>query len=150
MAQRLAPPNIKSLLTVASTTVTATSSAFTIPIADSYTFYMNVSTAQTTCDTVFLTSVDGGTTYVNVPWRFAQVTTTTGCFVLNVVSGQGPGNDVTAPTGTGTLIADTGGALNLRAVVDPNFMKFKYTLSGTTAFTLYCASWPRGTQSNAE
>src|SRR6266850_1866050 len=113
------------------------SAGFTIPLADSYTWYMSVTTAQTTNDTVFQTSVDGGTTYVNVPWRFAQVTTTTGTFVLNTRCGLGPANDVTAPTGTGTLIADTGGALALQAIVDPRFMKFKYTLSGTTAFTLY-------------
>lgn len=144
MALSLNGPVKKTILTLATTSTTAVSAAFTIPIADNYTFYMNVATAQTTNDVVFLTSVDGGTTYVNIPWRFAQVTTTTGCLALNVRSGVGPGNDVTAPTGTGTLIADTGGALALQAVVDPNFMKIKYTLSGNASFTLYCLAWPRG------
>ena len=150
MAVQLIGPIPKLLLTVASTTVTATSPAFSIPLADAYTFYMNVGTAQTTNDTVFQTSVDGGTTYVNVPWRFAQVTTTTGCFVLNVQSGIGRGVDATAATGTGILIADTGGALALQATVDPRFMKFKYTLSGTTAFSLYVLAWPKGSLSGSD
>lgn len=145
MSLALKPALIQSVLTLANTSTTATSAAFTIPIADAYTFYLNVATAQTTCDLVFLTSVDGGTTYVNIPWRFAQVTTTTGCLALNVRSGLGDGNDVTAPTGTGTLIADTGGALALQAVVDVQHMKVKYTLSGNSSWTLYCAAWPRGT-----
>lgn len=140
------PPLAKSLVTVASTSTTATSAAFSIPAADSYTFYLNVSTATAgTCDVVFQTSIDGGTTYVNVPWRFAQIATTTGCLVLNVRSGVGPSNDTTAPTGTGTLIADTGGALALSAVVDYRFMKIKYTIAtGPDAFILYVIANPRG------
>lgn len=151
MAQSLFYPATKTLVTVASTSTTATSSAFTLPLCDAYTFYLNVTTATGgTMDVVFQTSVDGGTTYVNVPWRFAQVATTTGVLVLNAVSGLGPGIDTTAPTGTGTLIADTGGALSLRAVIDPRFMKVKYTIAtGPDAFTLYMIGNPRGTTSGA-
>lgn len=140
-------PFLKTLVTVASTSTTATSVNFTIPFADAYTFYMNVTTATAgTCDVVFQTSVDGGTTYVNIPWRFAQIATTTGSLALNVRTGTSASYDVTAATGTGTLIADTGGALNLQAVVDPQHMKIKYTIAtGPDAFTLYCLAWPRGT-----
>lgn len=148
MALSLSPnPLIQKVLTVASTAVTATSPVFAIPVADAYTFYLNVTTATAgTCDVVFQTSLDGGTTFVNVPWRFAQIATTTGCLVLNTRTGLGPGNDITAPTGTGTLIAATGGALSLQAVVDPRNMKVTYTIAtGPDAFTLYCAAWPRGT-----
>jgi hypothetical protein len=148
MALSLQPfPLIKQLVAVASTSTTATSAAFSIPVADAYTFYMNVTTATAgTLDVVFQTSVDGGTTYVNVPWRFQQVTTTTGCLVLNVRSGVGPGVDATTATGNATLIAATGGALALQAVVDPRFMKITYTIgTGPDAFTLYVAAWPRGT-----
>ena len=139
-------PARQLLLTVASTSTTATSANFAIPMALQYTFYLNVTTATAgTCDVVFQTSVDGGTTYVNVPWRFAQIATTTGCLVLNVRSGLGNGYDVTAPTGTGTLIADSGGALALSAIVDPRFMKIKYTIAtGPDAFSLYCVAWPIG------
>ena len=146
MSSSLNKPFFTKLLTVASTSTTATSSTFSIPQADSYSFYMNVTTATAgTCDVVFKTSVDGGTTFVNIPWRFAQIATTTGCFCLNVSSGVGGQSyDVTAATGTATLIADTGGALNLQAVVDPANMQVKYTIdTGPDAFTLYVGCWPR-------
>lgn len=146
MALTLISPVKKTLLTVASTAVTATSANFTIPLADSYSFYLNVTTATAgTCDVVFQTSVDGGTTYVNVPWRFATIATTTGTLCLNVESGLGSGMDNTTPTGNGTLIADTGGALALSAVIDPLFMKVKYTIAtGPDAFVLYLIANSRG------
>lgn len=147
MALSLVQSISKTLVTVASTAVTATSSNFTIPLADSYSFFLNVTTATAgTMDVVFQTSVDGGTTYVNIPWRFAQVATTTGSLCLNVESGQGSGLDPTATTtGNGTLIADTGGALALSAAINPLFMKVKYTIgTGPDAFTLYMIAWPRG------
>lgn len=137
-------PVIQTLVTVASTSTTATSAAFTIPKADSYTFYCAVSAATGTTDIVFQTSVDGGTTYVNIPWRFAQITTTTGTLQLIVKSGMGQ-SEPAGVTGTGTLIAATGGALNLPAVVDPRFMKITYTITtGPVAFVLYCAAQPKG------
>ncbi len=150
MAQVNQYPASKLLLTVTSTATTATSAAFSIPLANQYTFYLNVTTATAgTCDVVLQTSIDGGTTYVNIPWRFAQIATATGCLVLNVRSGLGNGYDVTAPTGTGTLIADTGGALALSAVVDPRFMKAKYTIAtGPDAFTLSVMAWPLGSGSD--
>jgi len=153
MPPSLNKPFFTKLLTVASTSTTATSPIFTIPMADNYTFFMNVTTATAgTCDVVFQTSVDGGTTFVNIPWRFAQIATTTGCFVLNCGSGVGGSSyDVTAATGTATLIADTGGALNLQAVVDPLNMKVKYTIAtGPDAFTLYVGCWPRAGGTGSE
>lgn len=146
------PPISKKVLSVAAAQVTGASAAFALSFGDSYTFYMNVTSAgQTTMDTVFQTSVDGGTTYVNVPWRFAQVTTTTGCFVLNVHCGTGPGVDATAATGTGVLIAGTGGALSLQSIVDPRFMKFGMTVTGTAPISdLYVITWPRGTRSQGD
>lgn len=146
MALALIQPFKKTLVTVASTAVTATSAAFSIPMADSYTFYLNVTTATAgTCDVVFQTSIDGGTTYVAIPWRFAQIATTTGCLQLCVKSGMGI-SEPPGATGTGTLIAVGGtGALNLPAVVDPNFMKITYTIvTGPDAFTLSVIAWPRG------
>ena len=148
MALNITPPYFKKVLSVASTGTTATSPVFSIPLSDRYTFYLNVTTATAgTMDTVFQTSVDGGTTYVNVPWRFAQVATTTGGLVLNVRVGLGNSYDVTAPTGTGVLVAATGGALALSAIVDPAHMKFTYTIgTGLYVFDLFCAGWPLGTQ----
>jgi hypothetical protein len=148
------PPFVKSLLSIASTQATAASTAFAIPFGDAYTFYLNVTTAgQTTMDTVFQTSVDGGTTYVNVPWRFAQVTTVTGTYVLNVRAGvgaaAGPSGSLT--TGEGTLIAGTGGVLSLGANVDPRYMKLSMTITGTAPVsTLYVIGWGRGTRYSSE
>lgn len=154
MALSLNGPVVKTLATVAVTTTTATSTAtFTIPIADSYTFYMDVTVAQTTNATIFLTSMDRGTTWEPVPWKFAGVTTTTGTFVLNVRSGLGPANDVSLVTGNGGLFAVSGAgttASALQAVVDPNFMRFAYTTSGSSSFILYCAAWPRGSTSGVD
>jgi hypothetical protein len=148
MALNITPPYFKKVLSVASTSTTATSAAFSIPLADRYTFYLNATTTTAgTMDTVFQTSVDGGTTYVNVPWRFAQVATTPGVLVLNVRVGLGNSYDVTAPTGTGVLVAATGGALALSAIIDPGHMKLTYTIgTGPYVFDLYCAAWPLGTQ----
>lgn len=154
MALSLNGPIIKSLATVAVTTTTATSTAtFTIPIADSYTFYLDTTVAQTTNATVFLTSMDKGTTWEPVPWKFAGVGTTTGCAVLNVRSGLGPANDVSLVTSNGAVIARDGTgttALALQAVVDPNFMRFAYTTSGSSSFILYVAAWPRGSTSGVD
>jgi hypothetical protein len=148
------PPLFKNLLSIAGAQATGASAAFTLPFADAYTFYLNVTTAgQTTMDTVFQTSVDGGTTFVNVPWRFAQVTTTTGCFVLDVHTGTGAqaGPTGTITTGEGANTAATGGVLSLPCIVDPRNMKLFMTVSGTAPIsTLYVAVWNRGSHDTAE
>lgn len=148
------PPISKKLFSIAAAQATGASTAFSIPFADSYTFYLNVTSAgQTSCDTVFQTSVDGGTTYVNVPWRFAQVTTTTGCFVLDVNTGVGSAAGPTGSltTGEGTLIAGTGGVLSLGANVDPRFMKLSMTVSGTAPISdLYVITWPLASRPSNE
>ena len=148
------PPKSTLLVAIPSTQATGASTAFSVPFADSYTFYLNVTTAgQTSMDTVFQTSVDGGTTYVNVPWRFAQVTTVTGCYVLDVNCGVGSaaGPTGTITTGEGALTAATGGALSLGAIVDPRFMKFFMTVSGTAPVSnLYVITWPVGSRPSTE
>lgn len=141
------PISNRNVVAFAAADTTGASAAFAIPPADAYTFYLNITTAgQTSCDVVFQTSVDGGTTYVNIPWRFAQVTTATGTFCLNVHAGVGPGTETgTTTTGQGTNIAASGGALSLQALVDPRFMKVLKTISGTGPVgSLYCLAWPRG------
>jgi hypothetical protein len=145
MAVGLIKPVIQTLVTVASTSATATSAAFTIPIADSYSFYLNATAATGTLDVVFLTSIDGGTTYVNIPWRFGQNAAATTCLILNVRSGLGNVNDVALVTGNGSATAATGGALALSPCVDVTHMKITYTIgTGPYAFTLGMIAWPRG------
>jgi hypothetical protein len=148
----LSKPFFTKLLTVASTSTTATSSAFSIPIADSYTFFLNVTTATAgTMNASFLTSVDGGTTFVLIPWCFAQVATTTGCFILNARSGIGSSFDpVSLPTGTGAA-ATPGTAQNLQCLIDPANMQLKYTIAtGPYAFTLYAGCWTRASGTASE
>ena len=147
------PPVFKNVAAFAAADTTGASTAFSIPFADAYTFYLNITTAgQTSTDVVFQTSVDGGTTYVNVPWRFAQVTTATGTFVLDVHAGVGAGYETgTITTGNGANTAASGGALALQAIVDPRFMKVQKTITGTGPVgTLYCVAWPRGTRETIE
>lgn len=142
-------PLIQKVVSIAAAQATGSSAAFTLPIADAYTFYLNVTSAgQTTCDVIFLTSVDKGTTYLRVPWRFAQITTVTGQFIMNVRTGtSSSGPDTTTATGDGAALAATGGALALAAVVDPRYMKLGYTVSGTAPVAdLYVAAWDRGTR----
>jgi len=152
MSVALVKPLIQNLLTVASTSTTATSANFAIPIADSYSFYLNVTTASAgSCNVIFQTSIDGGTTYVNIPWQFAPIATTTGTFVLNTRSGLGNGFDTSLPTNNGALITDTLGAVALSACVDPAHMKIKYTITtGPYAFSVSMATWPRGSSANID
>jgi hypothetical protein len=147
----LSKPFFTKVLTQASTTTAGPSAAFSVPIADSYTWYLNVTTAQTTANYSFLTSVDGGTTYVAIPWCFAAVTTTTGCFVLNTpTGGVGAGSEyITLPTGTGA-INTPGTAQALRCIVDNTHMELTWANSGSVAFTLYCAAWTRASGSASE
>lgn len=142
--RNLLKPVVKTLVTVAATPTTATSSAFAIPLADAWTFYFNVTTGSgtsPTLDIVFLTSPDGGTTYVNIPWRTTQITGT-GVNVLTARNGLGIGE-----VGGESPAAATGGTLEKPVVVDPDHMKITYTIGGTNpsfAFTLYLISLPPG------
>jgi len=122
-------PIIKTL--IASNTVTATgaSAAFSIGLADTYTFILNVSAASGTSptfDAVYQTSLDGGTTYVNIPWRHTQITAA-GTNFLTVRLGLGIGE-----VGAESAVAATGGTLAKPAVVDVAHMKLAYTIAATT------------------
>lgn len=152
MALSLNGPIIKSCASVAVTTTTAATqtATFTIPIADSYTFYAQFSVSQTSSTGNFQTSVDKGTTWVDVPWKFVQaVATTTGTYVLVVKSGLGSGMDGVMPVSQGGFFQSGGilptTATAMSAVVDPSYMRFSYATTGSATFTIYCAAWPRGT-----
>lgn len=127
-------------LAVASTQTTALSAKLTLPVADAYTFFINTTTATAgTLDVSFQTSVDGGTTYLNLPWRFAQISAVS-TNILTVRLGLGVGE-----IGAETATADTGGTLVKPAVPDVNFMKVKYTIAtGPFVFNLYYIALPKG------
>lgn len=144
MARNMMQPMVKTL--IASNTVTATgaSSAFSIGMADCYTFLLNTTAASGTTptfDAVYQTSIDGGTTYVNIPWRHTQITTT-GLNYLTVRCGLGVGE--VANEGAA---AATGGTLAKAVVVDVLHMKLAYTLTATTpsfTFSLTLIAMPCG------
>lgn len=144
MARNLQQPMVKTL--VASNTVTATgsSAAFSIGMADAYTFILNVTAASGTSptfDVVYQTSIDGGTTYIDIPWRHTQITAA-GTNFLTVRLGLGVGE-----VGAEGAAADTGGTLVKPCVVDVLHMKIKYTITATTpsfTFSLTMFAMPPG------
>lgn len=128
MAQGLMAPSL-SRTSVASTLTTATTANLALPIADVYTAYINVTTVANTSptiDLVFQASIDGGTTYVNLPLRSAQLTAT-GCYVMSFRRGLALGEAGFNQAAT----ADTGGTVNKDCTFNPAFLKVKYTLGGS-------------------
>lgn len=145
MARSIQQPMVKTLIASAAVTSTASSANFTIGMADTYTFILNVTAivaTTPTLDVVYQSSIDGGTTYINIPWRHAQITTTTGNSFLTVRCGLGIGE-----VGDEGVVADTGGTLKKPCVVDVLHMKIKYTIGGTSpsyTFSLTLFAMPTG------
>lgn len=147
MAKSLIPVRWnKNWLASAAYTTTTTSAALSLPIADCYMLYIATSAASgtsPTLDIVIQSSIDGGTTYINLPLRFTQVTTTA-TEMLIFKNGLG-GNEVALAN----LVADTGGQLAKNCLFDPNFMKVKVTVGGSTpsiTLVMHAAVLPSGRQ----
>lgn len=94
-----------------------------------YTAILNVTAAtgtSETMDVVLASSIDKGTTYVNLPLRFTQITTSATNINMTFRRGYpsiaGVGNVATAATG-GLLVKD--------CLFDPDYMKITYTIAGT-------------------
>jgi hypothetical protein len=144
MARNLQGPIIKALQTSAAQTSTTQTTKFTIPLADTYTFYVNataVTGTSPTLDICWQTSTDGGTTWVNVPWRHTQITAA-GVTFLTVRLGIGVGE-----VGAEGAVALTGGTLVKPATVDPNNCRLSYTIGGTSpsfTFTYTLFAMPPG------
>ncbi len=139
-------PIFKTLVASAAVTATGVSAAFVLPLADAYTFLVNCSAASgtsPTLDIVYQTSIDGGTTYVNMPWRHTQITAA-GVNFLTVRLGLGIGE-----VGAEGAAASTGGTLVKPFVPDVNFMKLSYTIGATTpsfTFSVTAFMLPKGSQ----
>lgn len=130
----VAVPVLKpALVSVAAAPATSTTAAFALGLADTYSLYFTIATAtgtSPTIDVVLQTSIDGGTTYVDLPLRYTQKTAA-GTAVLVFKCGLG-NNEVAIEN----AVADTGGTLAKNCVFDWRFMKAKYTIAGTNpAFT---------------
>jgi hypothetical protein len=138
-----------SKLLVASNTVTATgtSTPFVMPYADAYRLILAVGTVtgtSPTFDAVLQDSPDGGTTWVNLPLRFTQVTATGTAandpyIIFKMVS--------ISDAASAGVVAGTGGALGVNTPVNVKNVRLSYTIGGTTpsiTFSLYANTIMRG------
>lgn len=135
-----------SKLLVASNTVTATgqTAKFTMPIADSYRLLLVVSAASGTTPTfdgVLQDSPDGGTTWINLPLKFTQLTTTaTSAYIIFKPVGL-------SDAGSAGSQSATGAAVGVNTPFNAQNVRFAYTVAGTTpsfTFALYANMVQRG------
>ena len=149
--QNINIPYQQILLAVTATGTTTTSPAIVIPMMDVWTFHINTTTGTGTTPTlnvVLLYTPDGGTTYLNAPVRFAQITATGNNLVTFKATGLTEGE-----AGHESAVADTGGTLSQNFVLPAiqstgnASIKFKYTIGGTNpsfAFTIYASGRKAG------
>lgn len=129
MPQSLNPVTVVEVAGMGTVTATTTSSKATLPLAERYTVVIDVSSVtgtSPTYDFVMQTSYDKGTTYINCPLRSAQVTAAG--VHWNTFNFGNLGFAATTQAG----VADTGGAVNKDFVFDPQYVKFKVTVGGTS------------------
>lgn len=127
---------------------TGNTSTFTLPYADAYRLLLvigTVSGTSPTFDAVLQDSPDGGSTWVNLPLRFTQVTVTgtpatSPWIIFKMVS--------ISDAGSAGVTAATGGALGTNTPVNVKFVRLAYTVGGTGTptipFTLYANTINRG------
>lgn len=132
-------PRFKTALASATMTTTTTSSAFSLGgLADTYAVVFNVTAASgtsPTLDIILQTSVDGGTTYVNLPLRTTQITAAGRNWLVFKL---GLGDNEAAVE---SPAAATGGSLAKNCIFDPFFMKAVFTIGGTNpSFTVVAYS----------
>lgn len=119
------PSKSITLVASAARTTTFTSAALSLPAADAYSFIVNVTASSgtsPTLDVVFQNTPDDGTTWVNMPLRSAQLTTTSANH-LQIAPGGFSGADSTA-------VAATGGILSENYVPSPK-IRIVGTIGGT-------------------
>lgn len=106
MAQQMIPSVSKVLLNAATIGATGASTAFSLPVADSYLLVLHATTVNSSSiDAVLQTSPDGGTTWLNLPLRFAQLTAAGDAYIRFQYT-MGFGEAASAGS-----VANTGGAL---------------------------------------
>jgi hypothetical protein len=127
---------------------TGATASFTLPYADAYRLLLAIGTVtgtNPTFDAVLQDSPDGGTTWVNLPLRFTQVTATgtaaTNPYIIfKMVS--------ISDAGSAGVVAATGGALGTNTPVCVKNVRLAYTVGGTATptipFTLYANTINRG------
>lgn len=128
--------------------VTGATASFTLPHADAYRLLLAVGTvsgSSPTFDAVLQDSPDGGTTWVNLPLRFTQVTTTGTAATDPYIIFKPVSISDTASAG---VTAATGGATATNTPVCVKNVRLAYTVGGTSTptipFTLYANCIGRG------
>ena len=130
---------------VASGTVTATgqSATFTMPYADAYRLILIISAATGTTptfDAVLQDSPDGGTTWVNLPLRFTQMTAAGNAYIIFKPVGL-------SDAATAGVSAASGGVLAANTPFNAKNVRLAYTVGGTTpsiSYKLYANCIGRG------
>src|ERR1700690_22307 len=128
MAENIIPSNPTLLFSAATFNATANSPTFNLPLADSYSFILAVTTPGGTTETLdcaIQISPDNGTTFYDW-WRFTQVTTSavTYCLTVQPWEGRGEAGSIATITAAGT------GALNTNKPFT-NPCRLALTLGGT-------------------
>lgn len=136
------------LLATGTALATGNTASFVMPYADAYRLILvigTVSGTNPTFDAVLQDSPDGGTTWVNLPLRFTQVTVTgtaatTPYIIFKPVS--------ISDAGSAGVVAATGGALGVNTPINVRNVRLAYTVGGTATptipFTLYANTIGRG------
>lgn len=132
---------------VSAATSTSSTSAIDMGLGDCFQIGLEVTAGGTgtspTLDIVLQTSFDGGTTYQDLPLRFAQKTSSTNANAPEwLVFRLGLGENEVA---LGQTTADTGGSLAKNCLFNPHLIKAKYTIGGTSptyTFTLHILTLP--------
>ena len=122
MAENLIAPYTKLIFSGTTVAASQNSAAITLPLADSYSFILDVGTitgTSPTFDVCIQMSPDGGTTYYDW-WRFAQVTAAgQRRLTTQPVQGRGEAGTEAAITtaGTGALSANANTTQNVRVEI---------------------------------
>ena len=154
MSTQMIPNTVKICLSGAVIAATGNSSTFTLPLADSYLLVLNATAvASTTIDAVLQMTPDAGTTWISLPLRFAQLTTT-GQTYLRFQPTMGLGESATGGTvaATGGVLAQNTpfiGSVNSTALnVAQNIATLRLSITlgsaASNTFTLYCVMAGRG------
>lgn len=154
MPAQMIQNSVKILLNGATIAATGNSAAFTLPLADSYLLVLHATVVgASSLDAVVQTTPDGGTTWLNLPLRFTQLTAAGDAYIrFQPTMGQGEAASagVVAATG-GALAANVpfiGGvnstALNVAQGIAT--MRLGITLGSAVSntYTLYCIMAARG------
>lgn len=136
------------LLTSGTALTTGATASFTMPFADVYRLLLVVGTVtgtNPTFDAVLQDSPDGGTTWVNLPLRFTQMTATGTAATNPYIIFKPIGMSDAASAG---VTAATGGATAANTPFNAKYVRLAYTVGGTVnptfPFTLYANMVSRG------